>query len=312
MARTRLFVSAVVSSIALLLRCPECFTTASTGASERELQQVMSALWDADVNRLKPGRDYAIDLQGRAGYVPTGSNSATDCAVRPLFKFVDEGRLHGIETFRVFLSLLDNYESSTGIAETVTAEEEAENRHFLDAVTQTSVMQIAHKFLAERGLADRSPEGFKRQLYSIWFQLYSRDNYRGDSSGFEHVFVGETRRGANILGFHNWVQFYLQEKHGHVDYKGYKAQRSSRPDDQDHLLTLQFSWKGVVKPMGSSFIGVSPEFEMAVYTVCFLLSRERSSNYAMRLDEYSVRLECHRQGNRIGSSYPVLLASNLA
>lgn len=25
------------------------------------------------------------------------------------------------------------------------------------------------------------------------------------------------------MGLHNWVQFYLQEKHNHVDYKGYKA-----------------------------------------------------------------------------------------
>ena len=46
---------------------------------------------------------------------------------------------------------------------------------------------------------------------------------RADSCGFEHVFVGETRHGREIMGFHNWVQFYLQEKCGHVDYKGYKA-----------------------------------------------------------------------------------------
>lgn len=44
-----------------------------------------------------------------------------------------------------------------------------------------------------------------------------------DSSGFEHVFVGETRSGTEILGFHNWIQFYLQEKSSHLDYKGYKA-----------------------------------------------------------------------------------------
>lgn len=44
-----------------------------------------------------------------------------------------------------------------------------------------------------------------------------------DSSGFEHVFVGETKSGTEIIGFHNWVQFYLQEKNQHLDYKGYKA-----------------------------------------------------------------------------------------
>lgn len=35
--------------------------------------------------------------------------------------------------------------------------------------------------------------------------------------------MGETKHGQEIMGLHNWVQFYLQEKHEHVDYKGYKA-----------------------------------------------------------------------------------------
>lgn len=42
-----------------------------------------------------------------------------------------------------------------------------------------------------------------------------------DSSAFEHVFVGETRGGEEVIGFHNWIQFYLQEKAGNVDYQGY-------------------------------------------------------------------------------------------
>lgn len=48
-------------------------------------------------------------------------------------------------------------------------------------------------------------------------------HYSEDSCGFEHVFVGETKHGQEIMGLHNWVQFYLQEKHNHIDYKGYKA-----------------------------------------------------------------------------------------
>ena len=43
-----------------------------------------------------------------------------------------------------------------------------------------------------------------------------------DSSGFEHVFVGETDS-YKTLGLHNWIQFYLQERKGNIDYKGYKG-----------------------------------------------------------------------------------------
>ena len=30
-----------------------------------------------------------------------------------------------------------------------------------------------------------------------------------------------TPKGKDVLGFHNWIQFYLQEKAGNVDYQGY-------------------------------------------------------------------------------------------
>ena len=46
-----------------------------------------------------------------------------------------------------------------------------------------------------------------------------------DSSAFEHVFVGETRNKTDVIGFHNWIQFYLQEKRGLVDYRGFFPSR---------------------------------------------------------------------------------------
>lgn len=84
-------------------------------------------------------------------------------------------------------------------------------------------MEVAHRYLVSKGKSQSDIGKFKRQLYDLWFKPYRRT--RGsralDSSGFEHVFVGETRNKSEILGFHNWIQFYLQEKAGNVDYQGY-------------------------------------------------------------------------------------------
>lgn len=121
-----------------------------------------------------------------------------------------------------FIALLDNYEASTGRSEVVTAEEVQENRSFIDAIMETRVMKRAHEFLASCGKTSHNVVEFKKHLDEIWFKLYRRTKGSKalDSSGFEHVFVGETRN-KEPMGFHNWIQFYLQEKAGKVDYQGY-------------------------------------------------------------------------------------------
>ncbi|XP_028283467.1 poly(U)-specific endoribonuclease-C-like [Parambassis ranga] len=280
--------------------------------ANKELTEVLNQLWILDTNRLKPGTDYTISLQGKAGYVAQGSNYARDQARAPLFTYVNEDKLKSIKTYAHFISLLDNYETSTGVSETVTSQELEENKLFIDSIMETDVMKCAHKYLVRKGQAAADPAQFKRQLYDIWFRLYRRDRSGGeDSCGFEHVFVGETKFGQEIMGLHNWVQFYLQEKHSHVDYKGYKARdNKDTPDHDDHVLNLQFSWKGLVKPVGGSFIGVSPEFEVALFTIIFLMSSEKTTSVVVKVDEYVLELVVCRHGRSIGTSYPKLLSSN--
>lgn len=45
-----------------------------------------------------------------------------------------------------FISLLGNYETSTGVEEVVTPEEIAENNCFLDAILMTGVMKVSNEF----------------------------------------------------------------------------------------------------------------------------------------------------------------------
>ncbi|KAK7944866.1 hypothetical protein WMY93_000594 [Mugilogobius chulae] len=228
-------------------------------AASEELTDVLNELWRLDTNRLKPGTDYSISLQGRAGYV---------------------AQAH-IDTYAHFINLLDNYEMSTGVGETVTSEELKENRLFIDAIVETEVMKCAHKYLVRKGQSPSNIMDFKKQLYEIWFRLYHRERGGGeDSCGFEHVFVGETKNHQEIMGLHNWIQFFLQEKLGHVDYKGYKARANKdTPDEDDHVLNLQFSWRGLVKP------------------------REMTS-VEVKIDEYVLELIVYRHGRSIGTSFP--------
>lgn len=297
------------SLLSVLLQEKLLPSMADRKALNHELSKLFNEMWDMDVNRFTPGKDYAIELQGKADAVLQGDSVVQDSAARHLFHYVNEERLKNIKTFATFISLLDNYETSTGVEEIVTPEEVAENNCFLDAILTTGVMKLAHEYLLKKKLAKPNLADFKYQLYDIWFQLYPRkEGDRPDSCGFEHVFVGETRRGKQILGLHNWVQFYLQEKHKQIDYKGYIARKTkTRPDRDDQVLSIQFSWKGSVKPIGSTFIGVSPEFEFALYTVIFLLSEERVTRKTVMIEEYELQIVVCRHGRHIGTAYPVLL-----
>ena len=70
---------------------------------------------------------------------------------------------------------------------------------------------------------------------------------------------------------------------GTLDYRGYirpkksSMRRSSGDPNRDHLVTIQFQWNGLIKPVSSSLVGTSPEFEMALYTLCFFMGSEAES-----------------------------------
>ncbi|XP_068169592.1 uridylate-specific endoribonuclease C [Antennarius striatus] len=284
---------------------------ASRPAVDQELSNIFNELWRLDVNRLVPGIDYTISVQGRAGFISQGNHVAQDRASQPLFTNVSESKLTNSTTISRFIKLLDNYEHSTGVAEQVTSEELTEISHFLDAVIRTDVMKRAHRYLVTKGKSSSNLRQFKNQLKLIWFHLYHRQRNTGvDSCGFEHVFVGETKSGTEIIGFHNWIQFYLQEKNLHLDYKGYKAGRHDIPDQDDHVLNLQFSWHSLVKPVGSAFIGTSPEFEMALYTIVFLINTEKSTKVVVNIDQCQIEVVVIRHGRSLGTAYPKLLSSN--
>ena len=242
-------------------------------STDISLSEAVQHLWNLDANRLEPNEDYAINVQG--GKKPYWKE---DCADDALFSFVDSHALRR-PTYKAFIALLDNYTAQVGEGETVTSSKLRENFNFLDAIMQSAPMQYCHKYCIANGdCVPSDPADFKNLLYNIWFELYRRGGSIRDSSGFEHVFVGEIKHGK-VSGFHNWIHFFIEERKGKLDYRGYikpKSNYSAHENSDDHILTLQFEWDGVLKSVGTSFIGVSPEFEMALYSMCFLTGEEEN------------------------------------
>ncbi|XP_058755255.1 uncharacterized protein LOC131628436 isoform X2 [Vicia villosa] len=263
-----------------------------------DLSRACEKLWELDLNRLVPGKDYEIDCgEGKKVY------QKDDMAQGSLFTWVSDDVFRK-PTYARFLSLLDNYNPHQGSKEVVTSEEKQEQASFIEEISRTAPIKYLHKFLASKGITSGSSQDFKRLLTSLWFDLYSRCGTSGSSSAFEHVFVGEIKQSSEVSGFHNWLQFYHEEAKGTVDYQGYifPRRRGETPDSETQLLTLQFEWNGVLKSVSSTLVGVSPEFEIALYTLCFFAGQE---NNHIQLGPYAVNIKCYHLGNQIGSVFPI-------
>ncbi|XP_078275535.1 uridylate-specific endoribonuclease B-like [Rhinoraja longicauda] len=233
--------------------------------SRAELSGIAQTLWDNDVNRLQPGIDVKISLQEQVGQTYTDVTGKTTF---PLFLFVNEDVFKKKTFSEVGCSLI--------IAQCLNPFATPQQmKQLMPAVQHLSCTRLSIKTKTAENALQAGPHCWEEK-WSWRFSPHHLLLYRPNSSGFEHVLVGETRGGPTVIGFHNWIQFYLEEKLGHVNYRGYTMPNNQvKPDENKHLLTLQFSWKKGVKPHGSCFLGMSPEFEFAPYTIIFLVSPDR-------------------------------------
>jgi len=283
-----------------------------------DLNLASMKLWSLDINRFTPIKDYKINLQHSKIL-----NNPRDVAPDPLFIGVSKEKFFSLPTYKAFYNLLDNYEHEIGKKEIVTKEEETENWHFINVICATPCMKYCYQYLLAK---KRIPEGldkFKKILYDLWFNMYSRGgNKVADSSGFEHVFVGELSNGK-VTGFHNWIQIFLEEKKGKLDYQGFICHKKKNfneiPTEKDQLITIQFTWdvSGNMdkrKDQSSTFVGVSPEFEIALYTLCFLVDNQEDHflNVGSGDHIYRVNIKCYRwelsaNTYRIAAVFPIAL-----
>lgn len=280
-------------------RQKDCYYNERGFDPDPELSELFTRLWELDTNKCYPDQDFEINLQG---FVKNPKELQQDRARHELFQWVNE-EIFERPTYKTFRALLDNYTLECGEAEVVTWEEKKENRDFIDAIMETDVMKEAHNYLVEQGRAPAAVNDFKCKLYNLWFMLIRRTkgDRDFDSSSFEHVFVGEARD-DEFIGLHNWIQFYLQEKAGNIDYFGHFRRETIKDDKFRRLIAVQFAFKeDKGKPICSCFLGTSPEFEIAVYSILFFT---RPGVHDVQLEEYEVEVACKKLGPKhIGTAY---------
>ncbi|KAG9491603.1 hypothetical protein GDO78_000229, partial [Eleutherodactylus coqui] len=267
------------------------------------IQKLSEQLYASDVNRADSG-DIILNLQHKVSSSQTGTG--TDFCSQKLFKYVNEAKLFARPTFARLISLLDNYVKHTGTVEIVSKEEIQEETTFIKEIFKTSIMKQLSSFLISKGYYT-SIESFENDFREMWFGLFTRSKGPLDSSGFEHVFHGEIHKGK-IAGFHSWVNLYLLEKAGQIDYLSYSADGpwTGYPD----VFAFQFKWSTYVKTLSSLFLGSSPEFDIAMYTLCYVTQPDKMCTVklggsTLKIQTYSWPNSSYGSGKRyLSTSYP--------
>ncbi|XP_061178285.1 uridylate-specific endoribonuclease-like [Saccostrea echinata] len=276
--------------------CPDYQTLCVDGGTPDitcDISCLANQLWDNDVNRVQVW-EYEVNHQGQ-----TTTSSTSDEAAQKLFTYLQEETVFQKPTYRTFIALLDNYTPSTSQTESQGSAEWVEIDAFLDAILATDIMNHLYNFLVEHGHVTDAAS-YREVLKELWFNLYARSSSGPiNSSGFEHVMVGETS--SKVSGFHNWIQFYLEEKNSAINYQGWVSRKQPL-----NIVAARFTWNGLSKAKGSFFVGVSPEFDIAIYTACALTRPNAICSFAMagnslQIQTYDV---AHKTGLQVATAYP--------
>lgn len=263
--------------------------------SDNELKLFCETLLASDRNNV--AKHITLNLQGKNKY-----GVEKDLSSEKLLNVAKAA--YEPVTIAKILPLFDNYDPDTTHNEDVTAVEKQEESALLDALLSTEVMKQAKSLLQSKELAPQGDKEFRKFISDIWFTIFSRGGRKMGSSAFEHIFLGELKKG-DVSGLHNWIFFDQEEKTGRINYFGW-TKKFDLPNGKGTILKVKYSWKNNPKPAGTMFVGTSPEFEMALYTVCFLARPNDRCNLAVGNKSFFVQTYSFIQNNKtlIGSAYP--------
>jgi len=254
-------------------------------------------LWEIEEPyRMVPGVDIELNMQRRSDLHDQGTIS--DKASQPLFSKVDTSKFNKLD--KAFVALLDNYVRESTKREIVTSEEKQEMERFIDLLATSPHMQYVHKVLVKWELAPTKLSDFMAHVYEAWFV-----NYMGkSSSGFEHVFIGEEKKNketgkAEVIGMHNWFQFYSEEQKGHINYLGY----SHKGPADGCMISVTFAWEDgheAVKPVSTFLVGTSIAFDFSLACLVFFGGKDGDKPW-ISVGGHDCCVHLYKWHNRLGT-----------
>ncbi|NXB17988.1 ENDUC protein, partial [Rhagologus leucostigma] len=197
-----------------------------------------------------------------------------------LFSYVSP-ELLARPTFSRLLALLDNYEPRTGQDETETAEEQQEQREFLDAALDTPVLALLERFVLSKGGA----------ALSLWCP---------------HVTWAPGRAVTAVpLGCHPKPRWSLHGRGVPLSVPSVTPPCPPQWTGFPDVLSLQFRWDGHPKPRGSLLVGSSPEFDLALFTLCFLARPDRQCHISLGGEAATIQTYTWDKQRLVASAYPL-------
>ncbi|XP_067669927.1 uridylate-specific endoribonuclease-like [Haliotis asinina] len=255
---------------------------------------IADVLWQVDPDKFDMA-DITINLGNHAI-----SGKTTDVSQDNLFTHVNTAPLSK-PIYKALMELWDNYIPTRGASDLVSINDKAEIDNFLDLAMASPVMETTYNYLVDQHTFSGSKTVFRDKIFSLWFEPYSRSGGSSkDSSGFEHVFVGEYKSSI-VEGFHSWLRFYSEEQAGRANYLGYLKKVGPQ------MVEFSFIWNGHFKKIDSFIVGSSPVFDMALATICILTRPNTSCSYTLNGYHFNIKQydEAHTSGVQVATAYTV-------
>ncbi|VDP32851.1 unnamed protein product [Schistosoma curassoni] len=222
----------------------------------KELSEFYTKLYKEDENKVRPDIDYKLNLQEHIDQF----DPFVDLSPDPLFEYVNEDIFKTRPIFSKFIALLDNYDPQVDMTEMVTGEDEEED-DFINELLKTKIMKMTYDFLVEKQKISGGIDVFGKFLKDLWFKRYKLSR-----STIKIELISE-------IGF---ARIPIASSTLH-----------------EHLITIEYLDENKYKkPMGSVFVGSSPEFDIAIYTVTFLLSVRRYTT--VKIDGCEIQIICEK------------------